>query len=86
VPSWCQIIDKQRDVLTLPTTKAGGVRYVRQNEEVKTLLQSLIPGNKSVCVFPSQNPETHADPRNFYRRHYQPTVNELRLTGVTMHT
>jgi hypothetical protein len=72
--------------LTLPTTKADGVQYVRQNEEAERLLQSLIPGNKSMCVFPSQNPATHADPRNFYRRHYQPTVNELRLTGVTWQT
>jgi integrase len=86
VRTWCQIIDIQRDVLTSPTTKAGGVQYVRLSEEAKTLLQSLIPGNKSVCVFPSQNPETHVAPRNFYRRHYLPTVNELELTDVTRHT
>jgi integrase len=61
-------VDLERGVLTLPTTKAGGVQYVRLNEEVKGLLQGFIPGNKSVWVFPSLNPDTHADPRNFYRR------------------
>ena len=75
----------QRGVLTLPTTKAGGVQYVRLNEEAKTLLQSLVPGNKSVWVIPSENAETHADARNFYRRYYLPAVKELGLTGVTWH-
>jgi integrase len=79
-------VDMQRGVWTLPTTKAGGVQYVRLNEEAKTLLQSLIPGNKSVWVFPSENPETHADARNFYRRYYLPAVKELGLTEVTWHT
>jgi hypothetical protein len=37
-------------------------------------------------VFPSENPATHADPRNFYRRYYLPMVKELGLTGVTWHT
>lgn len=79
-------VDMERGFLTLPTTKAGGVQYVRLNAEAKALLQSLIPGNKSVWVFPSENPATHADQRNFYRRHYLPAVNELGLTGVTWHT
>jgi hypothetical protein len=55
-------VDLERGVLTLPTTKAGGVQYVRLNEEAKGLLQGFIPGNKSVWVFPSLNPDTHADP------------------------
>lgn len=75
----------EHGVLTLATTKAGGPS-IRLNEEAKALLQSLIPGNKSVWVFPSENPATHADPRNFYRRHYLPTVSELGLTGVSRHT
>jgi integrase len=79
-------VDLERSVLTLPATKAGGVQYARLNEEAKALLQSLIPGNKSVWVFPSENPATHADPRNFYRRCYLPAVKELGLLGVTWHT
>jgi len=66
--------------------KSGGVQYVRLNEEAKGLFQDLIPGNKSVWVFPSENPATHADPGNFYRRHYLPVIKELCLTGVTWHT
>jgi integrase len=79
-------VDMERGVLTLPATKSGGVQYVRLNAEAKAVLHSLIPGNKSVWVFPSANPKTHADPRNFYRRHYLPAVKELGLTGVTWHT
>ena len=60
-------VDLERGVLTLPTPKAGSVQYVRLNEEAKGLPQGFIPGNKSVWVFPSLNPDTHADPRNFYR-------------------
>ena len=79
-------VDLERGVLTLPTTKAGGVQYVRLNEEAKVLLQRFIPGNKSVWVFPSENPDTHADPRNFYRRVYLPTVKEIGLEGVSWHS
>jgi integrase len=79
-------VDLERGVLTLPTTKAGGVQYVRLNEEAKTLLQGFIPGNKSVWVFPSENPDTHADPRNFYRRVYLPTVKAIGLEGVSWHS
>jgi len=79
-------VDLERGVLTLPTTKARGVQYVRLNEEAKTLLQGFIPGNKSVWVFPSDNPDTHVDPRNFYRRVYLPTVKAIGLEGVSWHS
>jgi integrase len=42
--------------------------------------------HRSVWVFPSENPETHIDPRNFYRRVYLPKVKETGLEGVTWHT
>ncbi|MGZ8382150.1 MAG: tyrosine-type recombinase/integrase, partial [Nitrospira sp.] len=79
-------VDLECGVLTLPTTKAGGVQYVRLNDEAKGLLRGLDSWQFSVWVFPSENPATHADPRNFYRRRYLPTVKELGLTGVTWHT
>jgi len=41
---------------------------------------------RSNWVFPSENPETHVDPRNFYRRVYLPKVKETGLDGVTWHT
>ena len=79
-------VDLERGVLTLPDTKAGGVQYVRLNEEAKSLLQNFIPGNTSVWVFPSENPDTHADPRNFYRRVYLPKVKAIGLEGVSWHS
>lgn len=51
-----------------------------------------IPGKRKTSpvrppwVFPSENPETHVDPRNFYRRVYLPKVKELGMDGVTWHT
>ena len=37
-------------------------------------------------MFPSENPATHADPRNFYRRVYLPKVKEIGLDGVSWHS
>lgn len=98
-------VDLERGLITLPATKAGGVQYVRLNQEGKAILQSLneraakaqavaeaqaiasqVAGEErcSPWVFPSENPGTHADPRNFYRRVYLPKVKELGLDGVSM--
>jgi hypothetical protein len=33
-----------------------------------------------------ENPDTHADPRNFYRRVYLPTVKTIGLEGVSWHS
>lgn len=72
--------------MTRPTTKAGGVQYVRSNEEAKVLLRGLESWQFSVWVFPSENPATHVGPRNFYQRYYLLTVKELGLAGVRWHT
>ena len=55
-------------------------------EEAKTILHSLVPGNTSVWVFPSENPDTHLDPDNFYGRVYMPALKNAKLEGVTWHT
>lgn len=47
--------------------------------------QKTVAG-RSTWVFPSENPETHVDPRNFYRRVYLPKVKKVGLDGVTWHT
>lgn len=47
------------------------------NEKAKRLIKSFIPGNKSVWVFPSENPDTHADRRNFYRRYISPRSRQV---------
>ncbi|ULA61725.1 MAG: Phageintegrase domain-containing protein [Nitrospira sp.] len=102
-----QHVDLDRGLITLPATKAGGVQYVRLNQESKSILQRLNERatkaqavaeaqaianptrgreNRSPWVFPSENPSTHVDPRNFYRRVYLPTVKALGLDGVSWHT
>lgn len=79
-------IDLERGLITLPDTKSGGVQYVHLMEEAKAILSSLIPGNTSVWVFPSENPETHLDPDNFYGRVYMTALKDAKLEGVTWHT
>jgi len=79
-------VDPEQGVITLCTTKSGGVQYVHLNDEAKGIIEALKEGNKSVCMFPSANPESHVDPRNFYRRVYLPAVREARLDGVSWHT
>ena len=49
-------VDLERGVLTLPTTKAGRVQYVRLNEEAKRLIQgSSLATSRSGC-FPAKTP------------------------------
>lgn len=100
-------VDLKRGLITLPATKAGGVQYVRLNQEAKAILQALDEqaakaqavaeaqaiankepneGKRSPWVFPSENPSSHVDPRNFYRRVYLPTVKAKVLEGVSWHT
>ena len=55
-------------------------------EEAKAILSGLIPGNASVWVFPSENPDTHLDPDNFYGRVYMTALKDAKLEGVTWHT
>jgi integrase len=79
-------IDLERGLITLPHTKSGMVQYVPLVEEAKEILRGLIPGNTSVWVFPSENPETHLDPDNFYGRVYMTALEDAKLESVTWHT
>lgn len=79
-------IDLERGLITLPHTKSGAVQYVHLMDEAKQILRHLIPGNTSVWVFPSENPETHLDPDNFYGRVYMKALEDAKLEGVTWHT
>ncbi len=76
-------IDLEHGLITLPHTKSGSVQYVHLMEEAKQILRRLSPGNSSVCVFPSENPETHLDHHNFNGRLYQPALEGAKLEGVT---
>jgi integrase len=79
-------IDLERGLMTLPHTKSGAIQYVHLIEEAKQILRTLIPCNTSVWVFPSENPETHLDPDNFYCRVYMPALKDAKIDGVTWHT
>jgi len=79
-------IDLDPGLMTLPPTKSGAVQYVHLMEEAKAILTRRIPGNTSVLVFASENPETHLDPDNFYCRVSMTALAEAKLEGVTWHT
>ena len=79
-------VDLERGLLTLPTTKAGGTQYIHLNEEAQGLLREMTTWQFSTWVFPSENPASHLDPCNFYRRVFLPAVKRTGLDGVTWHT
>ena len=78
-------VDLERGLLTLPTTKAGGVQYVHLNEEAKAILRGLDSWQRSKWVFPSENPATSLDIRNFYGRIWVPAVNQAGIEYATWH-
>jgi site-specific recombinase XerD len=73
-------------IVSLLHTKAGHVQYVHLNEEAKAILRGFDSWQWSTWVFPSENPATRLDQRNFYTRIFVPTVQTLKLEGVTWHT
>ena len=89
-------LDLDHGIITLRATKAGMVQYVYLNEEAKGILRDMQalaeaeaiaqPTKRSEWVFPSENPASHIDPRNFYIRVYLPAVEQANLDGVTWHT
>ncbi|MET0515181.1 MAG: site-specific integrase [Nitrospiraceae bacterium] len=89
-------VDLELGILTLMTTKNGGVQYVHLNDEAKRILRGLVAVaeaqaianrmNRSPWVFPSENPETHLDVHNFYGRIFLPAVRQANLEDVTWHT
>ncbi len=78
-------VDLVHGIITLRATKAGGVQYVHLNDEATAILGGLTSREKSDWVFPSENPKTHLDGRNFYRRVWLPTVTKLGIEAVTWH-
>jgi len=82
---WAEI-DLDRGLVLLPYTKAGETQYVYLNAEAVGILRSLNSWERSVWVFPSHNPASPIDKRNFYHRIFVKAVKETRLEGVTWHT
>lgn len=78
-------VDLERGILTLSTTKAGGVQYAHLNDEAISILRSLNSWQRSKWVFPSKNPATPMDARNFYHYVWVPTVTATGLEWVTWH-
>jgi len=78
-------VDCDHGLLTLPNTKAGGVQYVRLNEEAKAILRGIDTWQRSVWVFPSENPRTHMDAKNFYSRVWMPAVKKAGIESATWH-
>lgn len=81
---WAEV-DLERGVLTLSTTKAGGVQYAHLNDEAKAILRSLDSWQRSKWVFPSKNPATPVDTQNFYHYVWVPAVTASGLEWVTWH-
>ncbi len=65
-------VDLEHSLITVRQSKAGGVQYVHLNEEAKGIIEALKQDNMSVWLFPSRNPHTHMNPRNFYNRIWIP--------------
>lgn len=78
-------VDLDKGIITLPTTKAGGVQYVHLNNEARAILRNLDSWQRSVWVFPSKNPATHLDAINFYVRVWTPAVKAAGVEWVTWH-
>jgi integrase len=78
-------MDWERGILTLPTTKTGGVQYTHLNEEARAILRGLDSWQRSKWVFPSENPATPLDARNFYNRVWGPAVTAVGIEWATWH-
>jgi integrase len=78
-------VDLERGLLTLLVTKAGGVQYVHLNEEATVILRGFDSWQRSKWVFPSENPTTALDARNFYNRVWGPTVTSVGIEWATWH-
>ena len=78
-------VDLERGILTLPTTKTGGVQYAHLNEEAKAILRGLDSWQRSKWVFPSENPATPLDARNFYNRVWVCAVTAVGIEWATWH-
>lgn len=78
-------VDLERGMLTLLVTKAGGVQYVHLNEEATTILRKFDSWQRSKWVFPSENPATPLDARNFYNRVWGPAVTSVGIEWATWH-
>ena len=81
-------IDLSNRVLTIPRSKHGDTRHVPLSDEAIEILKAIRTETRVMTAwcFPSQNPTTHIDPQNFYRRVYLPALEKAGIKEVTWHT
>ncbi len=79
-------ITLDRGQVVLPDTKANETQYVYLNAEAVGILRTFNSWERSVWVFPSHNPASPIDKRNFYHRIFVKAVRAAELEGVTWHT
>ena len=60
-------------------------RYAHLNEEAKAILRGFDSWHRSKWVFPSENPATSLDARNFYNRIWGPAVIAVGIEWATWH-
>ena len=76
-------IDFEARVAWATDTKSGEDYPVPLNDEALAILQAL--PRIGPWLFPSENPETHLDARNWYRRVYQPACKKAGITDLRFH-
>ena len=83
-------VDLELGIITLSTTKAGGVQYVTLNDEAKAILRSLDSWERSAWVYPSVRPWRvkcgvgHRDPAGILRR-FRSAVQSANIAHTTWH-
>lgn len=81
-------IDLKNKVLTIPRSKHGDTRHVPLSDEAIETLKAIRMETQvmSPWCFPSQNPTTHIDAQNFYKRIYLPALEKAGIKGIVWHT
>ena len=82
--AWRQV-DLEQQLLTLPTTKSGATQYAHLSTEATDILRTFDSWQRSKWVFPSENPATSLDTRNFFKRTWAPAVKRAGIEWVRWH-
>jgi len=85
--AWANVDLKNR-VLTIPRSKNGDTRHVPLSDEAIEVLKAIRSDTRvtSPWCFPSQNPMTHVDAQNFYRRAFLPALAKAGIKDIVWHT
>jgi integrase len=81
---YVRLNQEAKDILSRLADETAKRQVVAEAEAI--VCPEKRPATGCPWVFPSENPATHVDPRNFYRRVYLPAVKRRGLEGVSWHT